>query len=131
MKLCPTCLEAPHFHYARNVSMTRKADHFVFSGCRHAAALFTQTPHAIVPSMERDAIEAKWDAEAQRLFDVYTYAWTDTQRAVFRERIWPTPPPVIPAELFDHAGQPTKPVDIAAVKKWNEAHPASDEDGYL
>lgn len=124
MKACPRCLSAPNWNFARNTSNTLKADHWILSGCPHVIMLFGGL--VTKPDAVREEAENKWDAYAQIMFDDYTRTWNDAQRATFKERIWPTPPPVIPLELFDSKNQPTKPADIAAVKAWNETHRAND-----
>lgn len=99
MKACPRCAQSPHWHYARNVSQTRKVDHFSFAGCLHAEA-FAHTL-GLVPAKERGAVEARWDAHAEAMFADYTARWSQPQRVAFRARLWPAPVPVVPYELFD------------------------------
>jgi hypothetical protein len=56
-------------------------------GCGHAATLFRLD--LIEAPSAADAI-ARWDAEAERLFAVYTARWTPEQRAAFRGSLaWP------------------------------------------
>jgi hypothetical protein len=99
VKTCPLCLSEPYWHNARNVTMTRRAQHYIFSGCRHAAG----PKPLIVPASDCAAQEALWNTQAEALFATYTESWSDAQRATFRERIWPTPPLLIPVELFDRS----------------------------
>jgi hypothetical protein len=145
-------MDAPGWFFARNTSTTLKADHFTFFGCRHANEF--AAPRAIIPATERADKERRWDIFAEVLFEEYTTprpwteamcaewraknpdqplperstGWTNEQRERFRERLWPTPQPIVPSVLFDRENQPTAPADIAAVRAWNDAHPASEEE---
>ncbi len=128
MKACPYCADAPLFHYARNLSTLPNGREgpafFMLAGCRHANDFIAA--RRVIAKAERTDIEAKWDAEAERLFAEYTKprpwtdamraewkhknpdqplparaeGWTEIERARFREKLWPTPPAVIPAELI-------------------------------
>ncbi len=129
MKTCPHCNEAPQWYPSRLVSLREKRDFYMLRGCCHLDALFHHKWPAIAHE-DRSEAEGKWDAEAERLFALYTARWDDIARARFREKLWPTPRPFVPTELFDARNEPMKPADIAAVKHWNETHPASDE-GYF
>lgn len=97
MKACPHCRQAPHWHFARNVSRRENADHWMFTGCTHAERFKASVP--AIPSVERAALAEKWDAHAEALFDAYTASFTEPERTRFRAVLWPTPPPVIPTEL--------------------------------
>ena len=101
MKKCPVCSFAPYWHNARNVSMREKCQHYIFAGCRHAEAF--ASARRFVPEKECAAVEAAWDAEAEKLFAEYTSGprWTDVARAAYKARLWPMPLPVVPRELFD------------------------------
>ncbi len=123
MRICPYCNEAPRWYPSRLTSFRRGADHWILSGCAHVAeAVKTFTT---ITEGERADYESKWDAHAEVLFARYTetipwddarkaewdrqnpgkpvpitaHGWTPEQRAAFRDRIWPKPPPVVPLEL--------------------------------
>lgn len=109
MKACPRCGDAPYWHYASNVTRLRNNAHgaskgpavryWLFAGCRHAREFFGT--FRFVPDTERATIETTWDAHAEKMFAAYTERWTETQRAVFRAKLWPKPLVAHPVELFD------------------------------
>lgn len=102
MKSCAYCQAAPHFHYSRNVTMRRNdgQNYFLLGGCPHLDNFKAGALDAFIPDKKRAEMEAQWDAEADRLFAQYTARWTEAERARYRTRLWPVPPPVIPAELL-------------------------------
>jgi hypothetical protein len=121
---------SPHFHYASNMTRkhnaeTKNRNHwvpwFIFAGaCGHSLAFGKNLPP--VPKPECAAVEAKWDAEAEKLFAESTRTvvwdearrvewqrknpgkplpsiadgWTEEQRAAFREKLWPAPKLIVP-----------------------------------
>ena len=98
MKICPVCHETPRWHFASNTSHQRKTDLYMFAGCKHSEAFLSSK--LFNPAADRDAIEAKWDAHAEELFTAYTARWTDGARAALHDKLYPKPPPNIPAFLF-------------------------------
>jgi hypothetical protein len=102
VKRCATCQIAPWWHFSRNVSIGRaeKQNYFQLAGCAHVQAFLRGAADPFIPDRARVTWEAKWDAEAERLFAAYTAKWTAQEREQFAARLWPVPPPVIPAELF-------------------------------
>lgn len=89
MKICPICLDAPAWHYCRNVSAREKEDKFIFASCRHGKAIGDRA--AFVATAERAAVESEWDEVVVLLFDSYTQNWTEEERVAFRANIWPNP----------------------------------------
>jgi hypothetical protein len=88
MKSCPLCLRAPDWHFCRHVTQKR-ADglhYYMLCGCDHAMTF--GKPMQFVSETDLPANEAKWDAEAERLFAKYTERWTEPQRTAFRVRVW-------------------------------------------
>ncbi len=84
--MCCRCFEAPVFHHARNVTRKEGRAHSILWACDHFAAVRDWRP---VPDTDRPAIEARVNAEAERLFAAYTATWPDTNREAFRARVFP------------------------------------------
>lgn len=114
MRACPKCgpASAPHWWPAARTTRARNdgQHYWILHGCPHVAAT------GIISDAEKPALEAAWDAEAEKLFGEMTTGgawsdelkalyvkeghelpfaaaegWTDPRRAAFRARIWPTP----------------------------------------
>ncbi len=122
---------APHWHFCRNYTWKQndRQNYFIFAGCKHFSAFASTANITFVPDGERAAWEAKWNAEAERLFAIYTggQGWSDANRAIFRDRLWPKPPPIVPTELFDRTRDeaPVSSERIAEAKAWNDTHPGA------
>ena len=123
MKECCFCRRSPEWFHARLVSRREGADHYLLSGWCPKCRVFTQAV-GFTHTDKRQEVEAKWDAEAERMLAVYTELWTDPQRAAYRAR------------LFREFGARELPLEsvaptaeqIAATKKWIEDNPGSDAD---
>lgn len=92
MKACPKCgpLSAPVWCYAREVSKRDGVETFIPCGCQHVVQWHGYPP-PLVKQADREAFEAKWDAEMERHFADYTVRWTEEQRERYRKELWPQP----------------------------------------
>lgn len=122
MKKCPFCQHAPHWHFARNVSASRRVRHFIFAACCERGELF---PRNLAPvAIEECAkVETEWDSFCETLFAVYTSRWTEPQRIAYRARIWPSVVVVPPSELFrrEVGGE-----EVPAARHFSEPQEAED-----
>lgn len=87
---CPACsvppqwMNFPSWRRAARTSEKRGVSCAFVVGCRHVTEMFAT---AIVEAPQAAATVARWNAEAQRLFDTYTATWTTEQRAAYRQRL--------------------------------------------
>lgn len=68
----------PSWHYCSMTSAKRGIDHFQWTGCGHAKPIGPADPTDV-----RETTDARWNVEAQRLFEQRTAAWNPEARATF------------------------------------------------
>lgn len=103
-KPCPYCQVEFVWHFARHTTYAAKdgVNRFtVEPRCRHIAS-FAQNVGVIEDSL-RSLWNARWDQEAERLFEEYTRHWKEENRQAFRARIFPQVHPIVDESYASNA----------------------------
>lgn len=100
-KLCPICQEEFAWHFCRCTTYHAKDGVSRFNvepRCRHTATWAKDI--GIIEDSMRSLWNARWDIEAERLFEEYTKHWTPDQRAAYRAKVFPAPAHPIVEESY-------------------------------
>ena len=72
--------EGPRWHFAKMTSAKEGVQMFIWDPCKHSVGIAGKGP---VDAGAKEAIEAQWDVEARRLFEVRTAKWSADAREAF------------------------------------------------